>query len=107
MSTERIRLEIEAFCARVHAEMSTDGGRIHVITLNPDIELRAGPYLELTARDLAAMSMPELEAYLDAMLRLDDGNDMGAAASNTYGPFINRLDHMMSRISGVGMSRPA
>ncbi len=80
-STEGFRSEIEAFCARVHAEMSTEGGQVHVITMNPDIELRAGPYLEPTARDLAAMSIPELEAYLDAMLRLEHGDDNGAASA--------------------------
>jgi len=105
-SIEHIRSEIEAFCARVHAKMPTEGGRIHVIAINADIELRAGPYLEPKALDLAAMSMPELEAYLDAMLRVDDGDDIGAATSNTHGPFSNRLDHTTPWISGAGMTRP-
>jgi hypothetical protein len=78
--------EIEAFCARVQAEMSAEGGRIHVISMSPSLELRAGPYLEPQARDLTAMSMSELEAYLDAMLRLDDRNDIGSAVPSTYAP---------------------
>jgi hypothetical protein len=106
MNLERMRSEIEAFCTRVHTEMSAEGARIHAISTNPVIELRAGPYLEPRALDLTAMSMPELEAYLDAMLRLDDGNDLGATASNTYDPFINRLDHAPLWISGAGMTRP-
>lgn len=32
--------------------------------------------------DLNAMSLPELEAYLDEVLRLDDGNDRDSAASS-------------------------
>jgi hypothetical protein len=103
ISGERIRSEIEAFFARDHADVPTEGGRSYVITMNPDIELRAGPYLEPTARDLAAMSMPELEAYLDARLRLDDGNDIGAAIPS---PFIDRRDHPPPWISGASMTRP-
>jgi hypothetical protein len=89
MNAEQVRSEVEAFCARVHAEMSAEGGRILIISMNPDIQLRAGPYLEPQAHDLAAMSMAELEAYLDAMLRLDDGNDIGSAASCTDGPLAS------------------
>jgi hypothetical protein len=58
------------------------------------MELRAGQYLEPQARDLTAMSMPELEAYLDAMLRLDDRTDIGSAASCTDGPLANHRNHV-------------
>jgi hypothetical protein len=106
MSVERMRSEIEAFCARVHAEMSAEGGRIHVIAMNPDIELRAGPYLEPQARDLTAMSMPELEAYLDATLRLDDRTDIGSAASCPDGPLANHRNHAPPSIFRADMTRP-
>jgi hypothetical protein len=106
MSAERMRSEIEAFCARVHAEMSAEGGRIHVIAMNPDIELRAGPYLEPQARDLTAMSMPELEAYLDATLRLDDRTDIGSAASCPDGPLANHRNHAPPSIFRADMTRP-
>jgi hypothetical protein len=106
MSAERMRSEIEAFCARVHAEMSAEGGRIHVIAMNPDIELRAGPYLEPQARDLTAMSMPELEAYLDATLRLDDRTNIGSAASCPDGPLANHRNHAPPSIFRADMTRP-
>jgi hypothetical protein len=106
MNLERMRSEIEAFCARVHAEMSAEGGRIHVIAMTPDIELRAGPYLEPQARDLTAMSMPELEAYLDAMLRLDDRTDIGSAASCTDRPLANHRNHASPWLFGPDMTRP-
>jgi hypothetical protein len=93
MNLERMRSEIEAFCTRVHTEMSAEGGRIHAISTNPVIELRAGPYLEPRALDLTAMSMPELEAYLDATLRLDDRTDIGSAASCPDGPLANHRNH--------------
>jgi hypothetical protein len=80
ISTERMRSEIEAFCARAHAEVDAEGGRIHVVVVNPNLELRAGPYLEPQARDLTAMSMAELEAYLDVRLRLDDAIDSGVVS---------------------------
>ena len=93
MNAEQIRSEVEAFCARVHAEMSAERGRILIISMHPDVQLRAGPYLEPRALDLTAMSIPELEAYLDAMLRLDDGNDISSATSCIYGPLANHRDH--------------
>jgi hypothetical protein len=99
MSAEQIRMEVEAFCARVHSERSAEGGRMFVISMHPDIQLRAGPYLEPQARDLTAMSIPELEAYLDAMLRLDDGNDIGSATSRTFGPLANHHNHEPPSIS--------
>jgi hypothetical protein len=100
VSLEQMRSEVEAFCARAHAERSAQGGRIHVISMHPDIQLRAGPYLEPQARDLAAMSIPELEAYLDAMLRLDDGNDVSSAASHIYDPLANHPHHAPPWIFG-------
>jgi hypothetical protein len=93
MSAEQVRLELEAFCARVHAQMSAEGGRILIISTNPDVQLRVGPYLEPQPHDLTAMSVPELEAYLDAMLRLDDGDDFGSATSCTSDPLANLRNH--------------
>lgn len=78
---ERLRSVIEAFCARLNTAMPPEGGRIHVIATHPHPELRAGPYLEPRARDLNAMSLPELEAYLDDVLRVDEANEVDSAAS--------------------------
>ena len=100
MRTERVRSEIEAFCARLRPEMPPEDGQIHVITLNPGIELRAGPYLEPRARDLEAMSMPELEAYVDAILCLDEGNATAAAAANTHASLKNSYDHAPPGLPG-------
>lgn len=81
VTVERMRSAIEAWCERVLADMPPEGGRIYVVVLNPHPELRAGPCLEPQARDLHAMSLPELEAYLDAVLQLDEGTDVDPAAS--------------------------
>jgi hypothetical protein len=75
MTSERVRSEIEVFCARVDTDIPAEGARIHVISTHPTVKLRAGPYLEPPARDLTAMSMPELETYLEALLRVDDRDD--------------------------------
>lgn len=69
---ERMQSEIEVFCEALHADAPPDGSRIHVITMTPHLDVRAGPYLEPPARDLAAMSLAELEAYLDAVLRVEE-----------------------------------
>jgi hypothetical protein len=82
VTAEWIRSEIEVFCARVYPVMPPEGRRIHVISMNPRLELRAGPYLEPPARDLTAMSLPELEAYLDAVLRLDERGNVDSVASS-------------------------
>jgi hypothetical protein len=74
-SPERVRAEIEVFHARVHSGMPAESGRVHVITTSPAVGFRTGPYLEPPARDLTAMSLVELEAYLDAILRLEDRNN--------------------------------
>jgi hypothetical protein len=81
MAAQRMRSIIAAFCARVHTDTPPVGGRIHVITTGPRPELRAGPYLEPQACDLNAMSLPELEAYLDAVLRVDEGHDLDSVSS--------------------------
>jgi hypothetical protein len=81
LTVEQMHVAIAAFCGGVHPEIPPEGGRIHVISANPRPELRAGPYLEPPPHELSAMSLPELEAYLDDVLRLDEGNDSGAAAS--------------------------
>jgi hypothetical protein len=93
VSEDQIRSEVETFCARTHAERSAEGGRILIISMHPNIQLRAGPYLEPQARDLTAMSIAELEAYLDAMLRLDDGNDSDSAPPYLYGPVAGHRPH--------------
>jgi hypothetical protein len=93
VAAERIRSEINVFCAHVHPDASAAGRRILVISTNPDLDLRAGPYLEPPARDLTAMSMPELEAYLDTVLSIDDRHGGGSAALSTYGPHTNHRTH--------------
>jgi len=47
---ERMPLGNRSVCARMHAGMSAEGGRIHVIAMNRP-ELRAGPLSEPQARD--------------------------------------------------------
>jgi hypothetical protein len=81
LTVERMRAAIEAFCARVSTDLPPEARRIHIIATTPRPELRAGPYLEPRARDLNAMSLAELETYLDAVLRVDEGNAGDAAAS--------------------------
>ena len=80
VTVERMGSAIEAFCARVHADPPSEGGRVYSILTNPRPELRAGPRLEPQARDLNAMSLRELEAYLDAVLRVDEENELDSAA---------------------------
>ncbi|HSF32449.1 MAG TPA: hypothetical protein VLK82_18505 [Candidatus Tectomicrobia bacterium] len=82
---EQIRRAIAAFCVRMHTEVPLPGGRIHIIATLPRPALRAGPRLEPPARDLNAMTLAELEAYLDDMLRLDEDNADDAAASPAMG----------------------
>ena len=106
LSTERMRAEIEAFCARAHAEMAAEGGRIHVVVVNPTLELRAGPYLEPQALDLTAMSMPELEAYLDARLHLDDGNAIAAVSPRTSALPVQQHQHATPRVPQPDMRHP-
>lgn len=88
VAVERMRLAIEAFRARMHIDVPLEGGRIHVISTNPRLELRIGPYLQPQARDLNAMSLPELEAYLDDVLRVDEGHevDSGDSAASSVAP---------------------
>jgi len=81
-TVESRRSAIEAFCERVNTATPPEGGRIHVISTDPRPELRAGPYLEPQARDLNAMSLPELEAYLDDVLRVDEGGDVDSPGSS-------------------------
>jgi hypothetical protein len=82
LSVERIHSAIEAFCDRVNTAMPPAGRRIHVVSTHPHPELRAGPHLEPQPRDLNAMSLPELEAYLDEVLRLDEGNEVDSTAES-------------------------
>jgi hypothetical protein len=80
LTVEGMRLAIEALCARLPTHMPLEGRRIHIITTNPRPELRAGPYLESQSCDLSAMSLSELEAYLDDILRVDEGDNVNAPA---------------------------
>jgi hypothetical protein len=96
VTSERIHSEIEDFCARVNTDIPAEGIRIHVISTNPVVELRAGPYLEPPAHDLTAMSMPELEAYLDAVLRIDDGDGGGSTPLSASDPLAHHLAHHRS-----------
>ena len=73
-TTEVIRAAIQAWCARVQTDRAPAGGRIYLMATIPHPSLRPGPYLELQVRDLNAMSMPELEAYLDDVLRVDEAS---------------------------------
>jgi hypothetical protein len=73
-TTERLRAAIEAFCARVHTDTVPAGGRIYLMRTTPRPSLRPGPYLEPRLRDLNAMSLSELEAFLDDVLRVDEGS---------------------------------
>jgi hypothetical protein len=93
VTSERIHSEIKDFCARVNSDIPAEGAWIHVISTNPVVELRAGPYLEPPAHDLTAMSMPELEAYLDAVLRIDDGDDVGSTPLSASDPLAHHLAH--------------
>jgi hypothetical protein len=81
VAEERRRSAIEDFCARVSAAVPPEGRRVHVITTAPQPGLRAGPYVEPQARDLTSMSLPQLEAYLDEVLRVDEGYDVDSAAA--------------------------
>jgi hypothetical protein len=81
-TVERIRLALEAFCMGLHIDMPLEGGRIHVISTNPRPELRVGPYLQPQPRDLNAMSLPELEAYLDDVLWVDEGHEVDSGESS-------------------------
>ena len=81
-TVERMHSAIEAFCAQVNADSPAEGTRIHIIAMHPRPELRLGPYLEPQPRELNAMSLAELEAYLDAVLRLDEGDEVDPAPSS-------------------------
>lgn len=88
LTLERMRADIEAFCARVDRDVPPSGRRIHGIATNPCPEMRAGPYLgpqaheEPQAHDLHTMSMSELEVYLDDLLRMGEGDDVDSTASS-------------------------
>jgi hypothetical protein len=82
LADESTRSAIEDFCARMHIAVPPAGGRAQVIIMTPQPELRLGPYLEPQPRDLNSMSLPELEAYLDEMLQVDEGNDLDSAATS-------------------------
>jgi hypothetical protein len=71
-TTEFMRAAIQALSAQAHNHRATPGERIYLMATFPAPSLRPGPYLELQVRDLDAMSLPELEAYLADVLRLDE-----------------------------------
>jgi len=83
LTPDGIRSAIEVLRAHVHIDLAVEGERIHVISTSHGLELRAGPHLEPPARDLSAMSLPELEAYLDAVLQLDAERGVDSAAPST------------------------
>ena len=74
LSPEALCSAVEAYRQRAYVEGSSQGRQIHVISLSPalTLNLRAGPYLEPPVYDLHAMSLPELEAYLEEVLRVDE-----------------------------------
>jgi hypothetical protein len=72
LSPEALRSAVEAYRQRACLERPSQDRPLQVMSLNPDLDLRAGPYLEPPAHDLHAMSLPELEAYLNEVLRLDE-----------------------------------
>jgi hypothetical protein len=76
-TAERLRAAIEAFCAPVHSDRLPAGGRIYLMQTTPRPSLRPGPYLEPRLHDLNAMSLPELEAFLDDVLRVDEASIRG------------------------------
>jgi hypothetical protein len=86
VTAESVRSKIEAFCERTNTALPPEGGRIHVISTNPRPELRLGPHLAPQPRDLNAMSLSELEAYLEEVLRLDAAHDVEAAALSASKP---------------------
>ena len=69
-----LRAAIEAFCARAHTDRAPVAGRIYLMRTTPRPSLWPGPYLEARLHDLNAMSLPELEAYLDDVLRVDEAS---------------------------------
>jgi hypothetical protein len=77
---EPVRAAVADFCARA-ASRRFPGRRIYILRTTPRLELRPGPYLELRRRDLDAMSLAELEAYLDDVLRLEEDGEVGAAGA--------------------------
>jgi hypothetical protein len=73
-TTEFMRAAVQALRTRVQTDRAPAGGRIYLMATIPHPSLRPGPYLALQVRDLNAMSMPELEAYLDDVLRVDEAS---------------------------------
>jgi len=71
-TAEFVRAAIQARRALLQTGRALAAGRIYLMATMPHPSLRPGPYLELQVRDLNAMSMPELEAYLDDVLRVDE-----------------------------------
>jgi hypothetical protein len=92
VTAEQMRLGIAALGESLNARRPPAVGRIHVITIRPRLELLAGPYLELRAHDLNAMSLPELEAYLDKVLRLDEDVAGKAATASHKGDSESHAD---------------
>jgi hypothetical protein len=73
-STDLMRSAIQAWCAHAQTDAAPAARRIYLVATIPHPSLRPGPYLELQVRDLNAMSLPELEAYLDDVLRVDEAS---------------------------------
>lgn len=80
---EQIRSIVEGFRAAVQNDVPPEGVQVQVISTNARLEIRAGPYLQPQARDLNAMSLPELETYLNDVLHLDEASDLDSADAST------------------------
>jgi len=73
-TAEGLYAAIQVWAARTQTGRVRRGQRIYRMSTTPEPSLRPGPKLEIPTRDLGAMSMPELEAYLDDVLRVDEAS---------------------------------
>jgi hypothetical protein len=73
-TAEGVCAAVQVWAARTQPRRTRTGERIYLVCTSPEPSLRPGPKLEVPARDLSAMSMPELEAYLDDVLRVDEAS---------------------------------
>ena len=83
LPAERIDSILEGFRAAVQSVTPPEGLQVYVISTRARLEIRAGPSLQPRVRDLNAMSIPELEAYLNGVLQLDEAVDSDPAGSPT------------------------
>jgi hypothetical protein len=69
-----MRAAIQARRPPLQSDRELAGGRIYLMATKPHPSVRPGPSLALQVRDLNAMSIPELEAYLDDVLQVDEAS---------------------------------